>query len=1702
MGFYGNIKNTSRTQFTFDRIYANRAQMDSMAGKDGIYAGRFVLIEYDTAANPSFYPTGYLKDGIVYTAIPATATGTVLPYQLAYFEVKDESTGAGEWVSGQHYVKPGTIIRIPFDFNYDQIYYTDDGIETIEPRDIYLVVTTTQHRADDPEPVIVPQYKYDALTNTLSTVTDEEGNLLTHVVSYVEMVPFGLNGNVSYTGAASGFPSADGSGNASLIAYDNYVHNYNVDRSQYGVSRGYDSTVWQKVYENSAAKYVMVAELNSVVPTFDLAADAPTMTPILPHFDTDSTNVYYKLHMQPQWGFRIKGSDPKQQTPKLMSSGEIMTSEYVSARKDHKEYPSDATTTWINQIYNPNNGETAEQIFIVDDGNGSPTWVKPRDVRDDQDQVPAAIYFNKAGFSPENVVYSFDKEYGDWNTEDNTEFKYLVTDEITLSPSGHSGHLYGVHGQKGIRNTAPDIQELAIMLPSIGDSMAEIWDLIYGGRNLNPDAKARNLDVSWYNAKAVSNKNGVRLIKTLGPGRYTYDTKAAGTVAGILNSVQDLMGMIITDELPEDEASANGDYIYYNQETQKYYFKHKTFEYTTKTFENNRIPDGYNPYEPITLKKWDKTHFYIDTATTAGWEFVMEDKFYPDRKYIETGHIDNAMNPVELSAEYKPNGTFFTREKDIYEGGSSYNYFVASYETFDPTHRYYEFTPADIQLGANEAIYIPNTYYYIDYEYVELTPTTYEPGVYYFQWGLNNLNQTEYRLATDVDMNGHTDGMGNPVTSFYKRRYVLDTSLKKQDLIYYRVVPNGEQTSNAYYKQNKYAIPQPEMTYEMYSPDAYYYIGTKEEIDLNGYSYELIGNTYYIKDRTSYSDEDAFKAAGHEYFSIKIEYELVQGKDVIEITDENAVKVDNMRDLTEFQTGHIDLGVGTDVFYTFVDSEGATRYIEVNYNNFGKAYNPITQNYELIVMHFKLVGEPYHANGYYYKVTDETSPKLGSYLIDNSKNITPDRQYYEFIPHEGFDYSGEYLTGYYSEGSYYIEYPEGSGQYILAEGEEFNPNQEYLDPTLKLYVKEDLEGIYDVGAEWPMEIKQIPTGVTLATREDVWQFKELPSFGDKLVTLHGLLLKLYRHVDETDELTRDTTTARGSINKFEDLMHRFSALAPGQFTIVDDYGRMHSAQHSTSQGLDFSDGRNQEPKENALITIEIDSDFKNPFISIIHSNANEIESTLGTSDVNGNGDTIELETPITDNAGHIVAKHTNVVTLPYGFKNVALVNSEALTGLTANEIQIVADNTQDTLTIASQNKWIKVASENNTLKLAHEIVSTTFGETKTNSQDATPKFGDTFNIPVITVDNAGHVIEFTTETVRIPGLTFTNDEETTNDVVLDMSYRYDETTDTGIFTETRGHVDKLLIQDYSIDGVASVKLANTDSIHGAFAKLQAQINAMDLAQIGGTEGDYITTVKEEDGVVTAVSAKLPSVTDNAVDGEFVTSVSEQYGVISISRTPFVPSITIGAGTGEAAPSVNVSVNGKSGTPQAITIATTEIYGVTRLTNDYSSTSNNLAMTGAATNAAIATLKADGMDTIDASKTIKSWKEENGIVTIDIQDILIKNANIADDAAIAMSKIDGLADALTKASTDVLGNAESAIDSMTVYGLSKKIDSVMGTSEDNTEQKTIYGLLAKIAELEARIEELHPTTPEETPETPEVTPENPEENGEDESGGTV
>jgi hypothetical protein len=99
--------------------------------------------------------------------------------------------------------------------------------------------------------------------------------------------------------------------------------------------------------------------------------------------------------------------------------------------------------------------------------------VKPAENKDESDvkisdkngNYDGAIYYNKAGFNKEKTNY-VDK-----------------LDEINVTPTGVSGKKYG-------DKTAPDIQEISIILPSLGNTINDIWNIVYGEGN-----PKRNLDI-------------------------------------------------------------------------------------------------------------------------------------------------------------------------------------------------------------------------------------------------------------------------------------------------------------------------------------------------------------------------------------------------------------------------------------------------------------------------------------------------------------------------------------------------------------------------------------------------------------------------------------------------------------------------------------------------------------------------------------------------------------------------------------------------------------------------------------------------------------------------------------------------------------------------------------------------------------------------------------------------------------------------------------------------------------------------------------------------------------------------------------------------------------------------------------------------------------------------------------------------------
>ena len=115
-----------------------------------------------------------------------------------------------------------------------------------------------------------------------------------------------------------------------------------------------------------------------------------------------------------------------------------------------------------------------------------------------------------------------------------------------------------------------------------------------------------------------------------------------------------------------------------------------------------------------------------------------------------------------------------------------------------------------------------------------------------------------------------------------------------------------------------------------------------------------------------------------------------------------------------------------------------------------------------------------------------------------------------------------------------------------------------------------------------------------------------------------------------------------------------------------------------------------------------------------------------------------------------------------------------------------------------------------------------------------------------------------------------------------------------------------------------------------------------------------------------------------------------------------PSVTITDGDASDAPKINVTTLGQSGTAQSLTKATTGVYGVTKLTNAYTSTDETLATTGKSILAAIQTLDVTAI-TGAVNKTITSISETDGKISATYSDIGSLDASAITTGKLALAK---------------------------------------------------------------------------------------------------
>ena len=459
MGFYGNITNTGRTHFQFDRVFENRRAMDvaCLAGSDNIFAGRFVLVSYDPESR---FTAGDIlsgfkgEDGGIY----ADASHTILFYYTNFEQVQPSAVNENNWNS-YYWRYEDYYIKLPA-----QSYYNENDAMAGN------YYTPSAENAGDPYRCYVTQNQLIRLYTTENSPTE----------TFLKCLP---GENDTYAAWETIIFSE---------FYPDYLINYNIDKEYYGVDqalRGYDGTVWQKIYSEGKGKFILIARLNSLMPGLELFPDAPSLLPAAPYIDSKSSEALYRIHVPSHWGFRIKEA-ASETTPQ---------GDYVYPLSDEKIIQKYAHYNAENELESTSNEE-----------------------------INADIYFNKK---------ASDKEYSYHDNE--------VQNEILISPTGASGKIY--FDREG-RQVTIDTYELSVHLPMIGNMVSDGYDLIYGvqpigdeeeeNNNENGDGSpARTTDIEWV--------DGIHTKEEKYNGLNNNKTHDLETLAGTLNTMHDRLGQIV-----------------------------------------------------------------------------------------------------------------------------------------------------------------------------------------------------------------------------------------------------------------------------------------------------------------------------------------------------------------------------------------------------------------------------------------------------------------------------------------------------------------------------------------------------------------------------------------------------------------------------------------------------------------------------------------------------------------------------------------------------------------------------------------------------------------------------------------------------------------------------------------------------------------------------------------------------------------------------------------------------------------------------------------------------------------------------------------------------------------------------------------------------------------------------------------------------
>lgn len=251
-----------------------------------------------------------------------------------------------------------------------------------------------------------------------------------------------------------------------------------------------------------------------------------------------------------------------------------------------------------------------------------------------------------------------------------------------------------------------------------------------------------------------------------------------------------------------------------------------------------------------------------------------------------------------------------------------------------------------------------------------------------------------------------------------------------------------------------------------------------------------------------------------------------------------------------------------------------------------------------------------------------------------------------------------------------------------------------------------------------------------------------------------------------------------------------------------------------------------------------------------------------------------------------------------GYGKITPQQSDAETAITPNTTQLVAATYNEAMKVAAGNKWVQFAGTNgasgaDVLTVGHSLSGVTAGDYG-DSTTQTPGYGDTFNVPYISVDAAGHVTEISSHTVKIPAsdnTTYTFSDGTAGNFTVTPSGGTAQTVSIGK-PATAGTADKATA-DASGNTITTTYLTKAS---GVTAVTWDSTNKKITRTINGSAADVVQFAAGSNITLTGASGTLTIAstdTNNAVT-QTETTANNDYRLL-LSSSADTATTTAGAG---------------------------------------------------------------------------------------------------------------------------------------------------------------------------------------------------------------